>query len=275
MIPLSRSNSAPRTFGLAFGLPLLGLAALPCFTSCALIQEDIKFEGDFTGKNLIGASTGWAFVSADVDLSNGTGPLANPVLGGSDVGSSSSDLEPVFGLGLKYYHYLTNNWLAGVILEYRIFDPESTRPLSADVDIDDFGTTHLIIEGRYQFDPMLKSQRLRPYLGVQLGFVPGVDADGTVSYEPIAALGLPATSERINLDGSSFFTLGFVAGASYLIRENMTFDFGAFYEFGLSPTEDELVLDPYNTPPLDSPSSYDGELLESGLYLTAGLSWIF
>ncbi|MFT5735308.1 MAG: hypothetical protein ACI8WY_003995, partial [Planctomycetota bacterium] len=27
--------------------------------------------------------------------------------------------------------------------------------------------------------------------------------------------------------------------------------------------------------PLDQPTSYDGELLESGLYLTAGVSWIF
>ena len=47
-------------------------------------------------------------------------------------------IAPVFGIGLKYQRYLTNNWMVGVILEHRIFDPESTRPLNADVDIDAF-----------------------------------------------------------------------------------------------------------------------------------------
>ncbi len=240
-----------------------------------MIQEDIQFPEDSTGKHVLGASTGWAFVEADVDLENGTGPLANPLLGGTDVGSSTTDLDPVFGMGIKYYHYLTNNWLVGAIYEYRIFDPESTRPLSADVDIDDFGTHHFILDGRYQFDPVDRAKRLRPFVGVQLGYVPGIDADGKVSYGPVGSLGLPATTEDINLDGDHFFTLGFTAGASYLIREGVTFDFGGFYEYALNPTEDELVLNPYSTPPLDGESRYDGELLESGLYLTAGLSWIF
>ncbi|MEM8709338.1 MAG: hypothetical protein AAGG01_00185 [Planctomycetota bacterium] len=253
----------------------LPLAVVACLTSCNLIQKDIAFEEDFTGKHVFGVSSGWAFVEADVDLSNGTGPLANPVIGGSDVGSSTTDLEPVFGLGLKYFHYITNNWLLGIILEHRIFDPEPTRPLSADVDIDDFGTNHIIIDGRYQFDPIDRAKRLRPFVGIQLGFVPEVNADGEVRYEPISALGLPATTENIELNGDAFFTLGFVAGASYLVRENMTFDFGAFYEFALNPTEDTLVLDPYDGGPLGDASEYDGELLESGLYLTAGLSWFF
>lgn len=259
----------------SFILRWLPLALVSCLTSCALIQEDIAFEEDFTGRHVLGVSSGWAFVEADVDLSNGTGPLANPVIGGSDVGSSSTDLDPVFGIGLKYYHYITNNWLAGFIFEHRIFDPEPTRPLNADVDIDDFGTNHFVIEGRYQFDPVDRAKRLRPFVGIQLGYVPEVSADGEVRYEAIDALGLAATSEDISLDGDAFFTLGFVAGASYLIREDMTFDFGAFYEYGLNATEDRLVLDPYDGGPLGDPSEYDGELLESGLYLTAGLSWYF
>ena len=81
---------------------------------------------------------------------------------------------------------------------------------------------------------------------------------------------------RISLDGSDFFTLGFIVGGSYLIREDLTLDFSAFYEYALSPTEDRLVLNPFpNSPPLDEESTYDGELLESGFYLTAGISWVF
>lgn len=238
--------------------------------------EGVKWPEDMTGKNVVGVSSGWAFAQADVDLSNGRGPLADPILGGSDVGSSTTDLDPVFGIGLKFQRYLTNNWILGLIYEYRIFDPESTRPLSADVDIDDFGTNHFILDARYQFNPIDKAERFRPFVGVQLGYVPEVRADGETRYDPVGPLGISATREELSLEGDAFFTLGFVAGGSYLLRDSMTLDFGIFYEYALNPTEDELVLQPFpNNPPLDGPSSYDGELLESGVYLTAGLSWVF
>lgn len=256
---------------------LIGSALLLALASCASFGGDeLRYPDDMTGRNILGVSTGWAFVEADVDLENGAGPLADPVLGGSDVGSSTTDLDPVFGIGLKYQRYVTNNILLGFIFEHRIFDPESTRPLSADVDIDDFGTNHFILDARYQFDPVDRAGRLRPFAGVQLGYVPEVNADGEVRYDAVPALGLAATTEDIELEGDGFFTLGFVAGASYLLREDLTFDFGAFYEFALAPTKDELVLNPYpNNPPLNEPSTYDGELLERGLYLSAGFSWVF
>lgn len=254
---------------------VLGLV-FPGLVSCKMIQKDISFPEDMKGQNVVGVSTGWAWVEADVDLSNGQGPLANPLLGGSDVGSSTTDLDPVFGIGIKYYRYLTNNWLIGALYEHRIFDPESTRPLNADVDIDDFGTNHFILEARYQFDPIDSAGRLRPYAGVQFGYVPEVSADGEARYEPIPALGIPATTEQIELDGDDFFTLGFVLGGSYLLREGMTLDMSVFYEYALDPTEDTLVLNPFpNNPPLDAPTTYDGELLESGIYLSIGLSWTF
>ena len=256
----------------------LGTLALlaPGLASCSILNvpEDLRWPDDMTGRSFVGVSSGWAFVEADVDLKNGTGPLTNPP--GSDVGSSTTDLDPVFGLGLKYFRYLTNNWLVGVIFEHRIFDPESTRPLSADLDIDDFGTNHFILDARYQWDPIDNNRRLRPFAGVQLGYVPEISADGTASYAAIPGNGIPATTEEVSLDGDAFFTLGFVAGASYLIRENLTFDFGAFYEYALNPTKDTITLNPYpSIPGLNEPTTYDGELIERGLYLTAGLSWVF
>ena len=71
-------------------------------------------------------------------------------------------------------------------------------------------------------------------------------------------------------------SLGFLVGASYLLREDLTLDFGAFYEFMLDPTEDTIELQPFpNSPPLDGVSTFDGELVESGLYLSVGLSFVF
>ena len=249
---------------------LAGLAA-PGLVSCSLIHKDIAWPEDMTGKNLVGVSSGWAFAEATVVLENGQGGLASPP---NDVGKSKTDLDPVFGLGLKYFRYMTNNFLLGAIIEHRIFDPESTRPLSADVDLDDFGTTHLVLEARYQLDPIDDANRLRPFAGVQFGFVPEVKADGVARYGANAFS--PAVTEEISLEGSEFFTLGFVAGASYLIQQGLTADFGVFYEYALNPTKDQLVLDPYpGVPGFEEPSTYDGELYESGIYLTWGLTWTF
>ncbi len=61
-----------------------------------------------------------------------------------------------------------------------------------------------------------------------------------------------------------------------MLREALTFDFSIFYEYALNPSEGQLTLNPYpNNPPLDSPTTFDGELLESGIYLSLGLSWTF
>jgi len=255
------------------------LAALSLFGlgSCStLIQEDVSFADDMTGTNLVGISTGWAFAEAEADLSNGSGPLANPLLGGSDVGSSTTDLDPVFGLGLKYFKFLAHNWSLGGIVEHRIFDPDPTRPLSAELDIDNFGTNHFIVDLRYWFNSIDRADRLRPFAAVQFGYVPEVNADGVVRYDAIPALGLPATTESIELRGDGFFTLGFVLGGSYLIQQDLTFDFSAFYEIALDPTEDRITLQPYpGAPVVGEPTTYDGELRERGLYLTLGLSYTF
>ncbi|MEL6716737.1 MAG: hypothetical protein AAFP86_23370, partial [Planctomycetota bacterium] len=95
-------------------------------------------------------------------------------------------------------------------------------------------------------------------------------------YDAIPGLGIPETIEDVSLEGDDFFTLGFLVGASYLLREDLTLDFGAFYEFMLDPTEDTIELQPFpNSPPLDGVSTFDGELVESGLYLSVGLSFVF
>ena len=99
---------------------------------------------------------------------------------------------------------------------------------------------------------------------------------GTARYDAIPGLGIPETIEDVSLEGDDFFTLGFLVGASYLLREDLTLDFGAFYEFMLDPTEDTIELQPFpNSPPLDGVSTFDGELVESGLYLSVGLSFVF
>jgi len=254
------------------------LAASFGMPSCASIADpNAMWPEDSTGTHQFGVSSGWAFTQADVELKNGTGPLADPGLGGNPNGASTTDLEPVFGLGLRYMYYLTNNWAVGGIVEHRIFDPESTRPLNADVDIDDFGTNHFVLDVRYVMDPIGEKKRWRPYFALQLGYVPGIDADGVVDYgDAFAGVGQPGVTEDISLDGDSFITAGALAGASYLLRDGLSFDVSVFFEKAITSTEAPLVLNPVpGVPVLGVESRYDGSLQEEGLYFTFGLSWYF
>ena len=260
------------------GPPCLLLLACLWGTSCAAISDaEALWPEDSTGTYQFGVSSGWAFVQADVELENGTGPLANPALGGNPIGASTTDLEPVFGLGLRMMYFVAHNWAIGGIIEHRIFDPESTRPLNADVDIDAFGTNHFVFDLRYVADPMGKSKRWRPYVALQLGYVPEIDADGTVSYgDAFSGIGFPGVQEDITLEGDDFFTAGALVGASYLLRDGLSFDMSVFYEVALDPTEDQLVLNPVpGAPVVGTQSVYDGSLKEEGVYLSFGLSWYF
>ena len=210
-------------------------------------------------------SSGWAFVQADVDLKGGTGPLAGPILGGSDVGSSSTDLDPVFGLGLM--RFLPDEQLAvrssssTDSIRDRRLAPTSTSTTSGRTTSSwtpaTSGSRSTTIaacgpSSASSSDPSRRSAPTAPRAG-DPGY-PRRPGD-----QPRGRLVLPRRG----------------TGASYLIREDLTFDFGAFYEYALDPTTDTVTLDPFpNNPPLDQPSTFDGAL-GSGLYLTAGLSWVF
>ncbi|HPF13091.1 MAG: outer membrane beta-barrel protein [Planctomycetes bacterium] len=247
-------------------------------SSCASISDpEAVWPEDSTGQYQLAVSTGWAAAQADVELKNGTGPLSNPALGGNPNGASTTDLEPVFGLGVRLMYYVENNWAIGTIIEHRIFDPKTTRPLNADVDIDAFGTDHFIFDVRYVADPIGQSKRWRPYVAFQLGYVPGIKADGTVDYgNAFAGIGQPNVMENISLDGDRFFTAGALVGASYLLREGLSLDFALFYEKALEPSSGKLRLNPVpGAPVVGSESTYDGSLKEEGLYGTIGLSWYF
>ena len=69
-------TSTPRRFLRALGT--LALLA-PGLASCSMLNvpEDLRWPDDMTGRSFVGASSGWAFVEADVDLKNG--PVPSPI----------------------------------------------------------------------------------------------------------------------------------------------------------------------------------------------------
>lgn len=241
------------------------LLALLGTTGCAIPElQHEPWSQTGKGTHQVGASTGWAFYGAEVHAKGKNGVLKPG--GVAEVGSDDTDLTPQYGGALKYSYFFTDHISVGGILELRSFEPDPVSPLSATLSTDDFQTTHLLLSGRYWFDPWERNPRFKPFVGVDLGYVPKVEfGDVTVAYP--TSTGIP--NEMINVEGSSFWTLGAVAGASYLYKDNMTLDFGAFYEWTLNASKDTLTFSNLGN------SQADVRVDPEGLIFFFGVSFLF
>ena len=238
-----------------FALLSFGLA------SCAELQSR-PWSQIGAGTHTLGASTGWAFYEADVELTDTTG---NPVLG---TGSDSTDLDPIGGGALKYNYFVTDNIALGFIFEFRTFDPDPVAPLESEIDADEYTSEHYLLSTRYWSDPFGSDLRWKWFTGLDLNYSPGVDLDATVIYAP-------GFIERVSLSGDEFWTLNPVLGISYLLRDNLSMEAGGFYEFPLDTTDDTLTLNIPNGLGQTEANIVDGELEPQGLILFVGLTYYF
>lgn len=212
------------------------------------------------GSHTVGASTGWAFYEADVTLDDQTG---DPVLGS---GSAPTDLVPISGGALKYNYFVTDNFAVGFIFELRTFDPDPVAPLDSEIDADEYTSFHYLLSTRYWSDPFGDDMRFKWFGGIDLNYTPGVDLDATVIYAP-------GFVERVALSGDEFFTLNPVIGGSYLLRDNLSMEVGAFYEFPLDSSDDDLVLNIPNGLGATEPNDVAGSIEPEGLIFFAGLTY--
>ena len=218
--------------GLRQSLSAALLLALSSCTATELLEHDPWAETG-AGHHLVGTSTGWAWYKATVSAKGKDGALAPG--GTPEVGEDDTDLEPNWGGALKYHYFLTDHLALGGIVELRSFDPDPVSPLSAELEPEDFQTIHLLASSRWFFDPIRGGKRWKPFLGLDLGFIPSVDlGQVTVKYQG----GIP--DETVEAEGSSYWTIAPVGGFSYWLAPGMTLDIGAFYEWPLTASEDTV-----------------------------------
>ena len=233
-------------------LALIGALIL---SSCASNMTD-PWAGIGAGATTIGTSTGWAFYGAATEAEGTGGVLAG------ETGTDDTDLTPNYGAALKVNHFITDDFSLGLVYELRNFDADPVAPLSAELTPDAFTTHHFLLSSRYWLKPMGNDGRWKPFVGVDLGYIPEVNfGEVDVNYPG----SIP--NENVTIVGSSYWTLGLVAGASYMLLEGLSLDMGAFYEFALTPGEDTLVF-----PNLGNATA-DVEVWAEGLVLFGGLTW--
>jgi len=172
------------------------------------------------GTASIGASTGWAFYSADMNAAGQTGVLTG------QTGTDNVTLTPRYGGALKGQYFISDNIALGGIVELRSFDPDPAMPLSAELVADPFETVHWIATSRYFFEPMGEENRWKPFVGVDYSYIDEVDFGAVKVNYPA-----PFPAENINIKAGSYTTVALVGGASYLWNDTASIDFGGFYEW--------------------------------------------
>ena len=208
----------------------------------------------------VGVSTGWADYEAEVAARGTSGALA----GAS--GTDTSELGPRYGAALKFNYFVTDEFSIGGIAELRGFDPDPVSPLGAELVGEDFETLHLVGSLRWFGEPFEERRRLRPFYGLDVGWVPGVRLDDVrVDYDPLLML----PSERVSVEGDSFWTIAPVLGLSYLLARNLSLELGAFYEFPLSTSDESVTFTNLGG------ATADVEVEPQGLVGFVGLTWWF
>ncbi len=251
--PMQKTMKLQRGLALLFGASFLALG------SCqAPALQHPAWSQIGKGTATIGASTGWAFYSADMNAAGQTGVLTG------ETGTDNVDLTPRYGGALKGQYFVTDNLALGGIVELRSFDPDTASPLSADLVADSFETIHWIATSRYFFEAFGEENRWKPFVGVDYSYINEVDfGEVTVNYPA------PFPSEKVNIVAGSYTTIALVGGASYLWNDKATVDFGAFYEWTDKAGEVTLTF------PNLGGATADVAVEPEGLILFAGVTLYF
>ena len=242
---------------------ILAAGAVLALTSCQALQDE-PWARVRKGTKTVGLSTGWAIYSAEVEAEGKNGVLAPA--GIPETGTDDTDLTARYGGALKTNYYLTDRFSIGGIVEFRSFDADPVSPLTAELEPDTFETLHFLLSARYWPDPIGETRRWRPFVGLDLGYIPNVEFDNVqVTYE--ASSGLPP--ETVQLEGEAYWTLAPVVGMSYLLRDNLSLELGGFYEFAFTPSEETLTLANLGG------AQADVEVWPEGFIFFAGLTYYF
>ncbi len=234
-------------------LAALSLASCINLTPPPLEKEAWSDMGE--GTSSYGVSSGWAFYGAEVQAAGTGGVLAG------ESGVDDTDLAPRYGGAFKVNHFFTDDISVGLVAELRSFEADPIAPLSATLTADPFETMHFLISGRYWLDPRGKENRMRPFVGMDLSYIPGVDFGSVrVDYPTFP-------TEYVDIDADGYYSASAVVGASYLWNDHMSVDFGAFYEFPLTAGGTELTF------PNLGGATAEVEVAPEGLICFFGLSF--
>ena len=216
------------TMKILSALAALSLSSCVSLTPPPLEKEAWADMGE--GTSSYGFGSGWAFYGAEIQAAGTGGVLAG------ESGTDNTDLAPRYGGALKVNHFFTDDISVGLIAELRAFEADPISPLTATLTADPFETIHLLLSGRYWFDARGEDNRLKPFIGADIGYIPGVDFGSVrVDYPTFP-------SEYVDIEADGYYSAAAVVGASYLWNDHMSVDFGAFYEFPLTAGETELTF---------------------------------
>lgn len=165
--------------------------------------------------------------------------VAETILDGTRRGSDTEDVEGRYGaaLGLEYF---VADWLSiGGGIDYRLYEIDDLAPEGLPpVEIEALSTLQLYLALRGYFEPFESAPRWRPFVGLDLAWLPRVDIEYDVDFSEFD-IDLPAQEG----EGEDLVMLGLVAGVLYQWSDRLVFQAGAQYEVPLVPLDADLTFE--------------------------------
>lgn len=225
--------------------------------SCATLERE-PWAKTGQGEHSLTLLTGTTVYEADVEVSGLDGPIA----GATD--SAETTLDPEFGMQLEYGYFLVDDISIGAIAGVRRFDPDSVELLGVDFDPDAFTTSHFFLASRWFLPAFGDEQRWRPYVGLDLGYVPEVSFDARVDYGG-------GFTQEVEYDGDAYWKVVFRAALACLLTDRLSVEVGSQYELPLDSSDATITLDI----PGAGSSNVAGEIEPAGFVLFVALSYGF
>jgi len=213
----------------------------------------------------------FTFYGADSDMKV-TSPDTGEILIDADL---ETEMIGRFGLGGGYQRFIRDDFALHVGVEGRYTEPVVNNPPQTAGGLDVFTPGDVVqfqasIGGRWWLPTRWTAQgRLRPFVGIDLSFVPETNFDVLAQLNDDLAIPFEFT-------GSSYWTIGPCVGLSYQWEDDLVVHLTVFYEKALSVSEDLVFLaipgvDPDFVPPFPTTTTVDA----AGVIGFLSVSWGF
>jgi hypothetical protein len=149
------------------------------------------------------------------------------------------DIEGRFGAALRGEYFLTSRLSLSLGADYRVYDIEGLTPTpELATAVDRIESLQYFAALRYLLPPFESIPRLRPWAGLGIAWLPGVDVGFEVDLSEYGSDNI-----RIDTTGESYLVGAVSAGVLYHWRDRWVVELGLLYETPLNPLEADLGFD--------------------------------
>ncbi|MEX1026005.1 MAG: hypothetical protein WD226_13105 [Planctomycetota bacterium] len=156
------------------------------------------------------------------------------------VAKDEGRLKGRVGGGLRIERFLDETWSLAGLVEARSFDVRGLSPFGDDLplEVETIEAWQVALQLKHRFRPNALDARFRPWVGVEVAYLPDLSADVTLDLSSFGSSDLELESK-----GEPFFVGALQAGVSVHVAERVLLELGVAYEHALTKLDADLSFE--------------------------------